>query len=344
MNLFLRFALFTLLLIGAVNFSFSQDETPTDTTATSNKIVKVELYNGVIHVGELLEDDGREILIASDKVGKLYIKKSDIAELTEIKREDSLLRGTFRDSGPFTTRYYFTNNALPFSKGDHYAMVHLYGPEIHFSLSDNFSLGVMTTWIASPLGLAAKYSFKSPYEHVNFSVGTILFSSGYLMQAQGWGGLHWGTVTFGRPGKNVSLSSGFGYVDLVENDRSNNEVGLQQLNRGSISSIAALLPFGEKASFIFDSMLSISEKRIYTGIYDYTTDNTTANTIITYQSGTQVAAVLMPGLRFQKNANRAFQIALGGVIAYSSIGFNNSANNDNVRTFPIPMCSWFFTL
>ena len=45
------------------------------------------------------------------------------------------------------------------------------------------------------------------------------------------------------------------------------------------------------------------------------------------------ALYLMPGMRFQKNENRAFQIAIAGVSVWDS--------GDNI-TFPLPLLSWFF--
>jgi len=41
----------------------------------------------------------------------------------------------------------------------------------------------------------------------------------------------------------------------------------------------------------------------------------------------------MPGMRFQKNENRAFQIAIAGVSAWQ---------DGEKYTFPLPMVSWFF--
>jgi hypothetical protein len=45
------------------------------------------------------------------------------------------------------------------------------------------------------------------------------------------------------------------------------------------------------------------------------------------------ALYIMPGMRFQKNENRAFQIAIAGVSVWE--------NGQNF-TFPLPTMSWFF--
>lgn len=310
--------------------SFSQEDT------THYDTYKVVTTTGKIYVGKLLSDDGREILIETQELGKIYIAKSNIESMKKVDQIVDISHGNLREAGPFTTRYYFTNNALPITKGEDYAMIHLYGPEVHFALNDQFSLGVMSSWMASPIGLAAKYSLKTSIEKLHLSVGTIMFSSGYLYQAKAWGGLHWGSLTYGVPGKNMTFSSGFGYVDLVFNNRSRFEKGLEQMNRASVSSIAGIFPAGDRASFIFDSMIAISEDRDYT-VYGgtYTNNWEYENGLVTYESGTQVAAFLMPGMRFQKNERRAFQVALAGVIYYSTL-------QNRTLSFPVPMCSWFF--
>jgi len=51
------------------------------------------------------------------------------------------------------------------------------------------------------------------------------------------------------------------------------------------------------------------------------------------------ALFVMPGMRFQSNERRAFQVSLAGVSVFSWA--NEYRSSDNF-SFPIPMCSWFF--
>ena len=94
-------------------------------------------------------------------------------------------------------------------------MLHLYGPEVHFAVTGNLNLGVMATWIASPLALAAKYSFDSE-SNTHFALGTIMGSSGFLANSKIFGGLHWATVTHGTRMSNFSISGGYGYINFGE--------------------------------------------------------------------------------------------------------------------------------
>ena len=221
--------LFALSITLFINDDFSQmqpkssnksnvQENTSDTT--KKQLFLIRKTDGNELYGFILSDDGREILLETKTIGKIYINKSEIKEIIDTKKTvnvddvGSESYTEFRDSGPFTTRYYFTNNALPVKKGEDYAMIHLYGPEVHFSLNDKLSLGVMSTWIASPIALASKYSLYSNGK-THLALGTILGSSGYLGIADGgvFGGLHWLTLTQGDRLKNISISGGYGYYN-----------------------------------------------------------------------------------------------------------------------------------
>ena len=255
-------ALLTLAPVFMLNtVLFSQGEyVPTDST----KIITMN--NGDIRVGEIVSDDGREILLLTYDLGKIYLSKQNIKS---IKPYNSKIVG-YEDgelyvNSPFTTRYYFTTNALPLKKGENYAMIHLYGPEIHFSLNKRLSLGIMTTWIASPFVFAAKYAIPTKNAKVNFGLGTLFGTSGYLNTFRGYGGLHWGMLTLGNETKNITFSAGYSYLKVGRENYSNTVTKPEKLGKAPVLSIAGIAKIGKKASFIFDSMVFFGskEKAVY---------------------------------------------------------------------------------
>ena len=181
-------------------------------------LVLIIKNSGGEYIGEIISDDGREILLITKTIGKIYINKSEISSISKVEENlKTNKNGEFRASGPFTTRYYFTNNALPIKKNENYALVHVYGPEIHFSVGNKTSLGIMASWIASPIGLVLKQQVYSKNKfHV--SIGSILGSSGYINQGQTYGGLHWGTITIGDRTSNISFSAGLAHINWPTNN------------------------------------------------------------------------------------------------------------------------------
>jgi hypothetical protein len=334
------FLLFTFIL----GFSKAQ-QNPVDT----NTYV-VTKNNGMEYIGKILNDDGREILLETNTLGKIYITKSDIKSITLVSSRKEVVFGEYRAQGPFTTRYQFTTNAFSIKRGENYALVNLYGPEVHFSLSDRFSLGVMTTWIASPFVLAAKYALLNKSDKWHFALGTMLGTTGYLANFKGYGGLHWGVVTYGNRMNNISFSAGYGYLKMgveetVERPGTYIEPNFPltydrmiPLRKAPLISIAGIFKVGSKASFFFDSMVLFSNQNeirsTTSGGYDPQTQLYTPiiNRVVEERIF-RTSFYLMPGMRFQKNENRAFQIALAGVATYDKYDSNS---------FPIPMCSWFF--
>lgn len=337
----------SLFMILATN-TFAQD-TPQDTSKNLKVVTKID---GTEYIGEIISDDGREILIETKELGKIFIPKSDISSIQNIEDHKQIVYGEFRNSGPFTTRYAFTNNAHPVTKGENYALINLYGPEVHFAVTDKFSIGVLSTWIASPLVLALKYSIPTSNPNVNFSVGTLMGTSGYLNSFEGYGGLHWANVTFGDRMNNITFSAGYAYLDggfddymakpgVYYNTSPTEDIKMPLFN-GPMASIAGIAKVGSKVSFVFDSMFMYVSNESTNTEYDdsgYYDDDTgmwvdgTETWTVTSVTNTGIAMMLMPGLRFQKTENNAFQFNLSGV------AFLGNRNNGS---FPFPMCTWFF--
>lgn len=332
---------------------FSQT-TPSDTT--TKELKRIEKNDGTVYIGTILSDDGREVLINTESLGKIYIPKSDIKSIGAVGAEDFDEVGEYDPEGPFATRYYFTTNALPLKKGDDYAMIHLYGPEVHFSVGKNFSIGVMTTWFASPFILALKKSFQTKNEKINLSLGALVGTSGYLNTFRGYGGIGFGTFTYGTATDNVSFSAGYGIVnpgfngniffneDITADDGfyPENEYTYGDLVNTSPSSsrifqtplfqLAGTKRLGKRVSLIFDSMISITAQNEKTINYQNNGSGTFGYQV-TSTSSARTVFFLMPGMRFQRSPKNAFQVALAGVTYIDA---------NNAIAFPIPQCSWFF--
>jgi hypothetical protein len=324
-------------------FSYSSAQEDT-TTYAEKQIYVVTTTNGKEYIGHVISDDGRELLLMTEKIGKIYIDKSKIKSMVKNVDQSLIKNDEYWFQGPFTTRYTFTTNALPIKKYDNYALVRLMGPEVQFALTDNFSMGFMSTWALSPLILSFKYSFKTKNELLNFSIGTLTGSSGYLNSFASFGSLHWGNVTYGSRKSNITFSGGYAYlrVDLTDkiekegvyvNSSPKYARGLTPDFKGPVFSVAGIHKIGPKSSFIFDSMFGVFDE-IIVKRKNETINNDEVITVFNSHY-LNFALIIMPGLRFQTEDKNAFQISIAGVSVFEQ-GY--------ARSFPFPMFSWYVRL
>lgn len=341
-------------------YNASAQSAPKDTS-----LRLVEKHDGTKYIAKIISDDGRELLLETEALGKLYIPKSEVKRISSIDDVGEIKNGEFREDSPFSTRYAFTNNALPIKKNEHYAMANLFGPEIHFAITDRLNVGVMTTWIGSPFVVVGKFTIPTYNEKVNFSIASMLGTSGYLNSFKGFGGLHWGTFTYGDRKNNISFSAGYGYFEgggnnplvpgvyvgdsslYTASDGSTETFydypyDIPRERRGNmfkapIFSLAGIFQITSRASFFFDSMLAFGSRQLQSTNTTYSGgfDSPYVAIVNEEPQSTEefVGLYIMPGMRFQKNENRAFQIAVAGISAWQD-GFT--------YTFPLPMVSWFF--
>ena len=360
MRFSLIFSIFT--LITCLSLAVHAQNTAIDTAYRL-----IEKNDGIKYIAKILSDDARELLIETETIGKIYIYKSEIKRISVINPEAKIVNGELFEESPFSTRYAFTNNALPIKKGSHYAMTNWYGPEVHFALTDRLNIGVMTTWIGSPFVLVGKYSFPTSNPKVNFSLGSMFGTSSYINTFRGFGGLHWATFTYGDRSNNISISAGYGYMTpgnlnnnyvegvyvgdsiVYENIDGSIFVDYQyptiprntesKMYQSHIFSVAGIYQITARTSIFFDSMFGYVSRAIGNNFPSYTGGNNTpviATVLPVSATNTNTNALyFMPGLRFQRKENNAFQIALAGVSVW-----DESEN----YTFPLPMISWFFKI
>jgi hypothetical protein len=208
---------------------------------------------------------------------------------------------------------------------------------------------------------------------LNFGFGTLLGSVGYLNQGKGYGGLHWGMVTYGDRKNNVTLSLGYSYLNTgmrtgeqmyvpgtypaVNNFGYPDFATLTPVNfkvptiKAPILGVAGVASVGKKASFVVDMMFMFGKKveSIHSQIVNNMYDQSTGYPIQTYvgpissteQTTNSVNCLIMPGMRFQKTESAAFQVSLAGVIGSTTIQTPGLLTSKRY-SFPVPMCSWFY--
>ena len=227
--------------------------------------------DGSRFLGVIISRDEREILIETENIGRLYIPLHEIAEIRETS--DS---STASLTNLFSTRYFLTTNGLSMSKGEKYAMLNYYGPEAEFALADNFTMGVMTTWVAMPLIGSAKYTIHFS-DNAHLALGT-LFGTLSWVKLDAAGFLGYGAFTIGNYENNFTVSAG--YAGITADGDSGG---------APLMSLAFLIRLGDNVKLVGDSFIYLGEEKF---------------------------SILVPGLRFSRPMKRSsFQMGLGAIVA-----------------------------
>lgn len=282
-------------------------------TETIYLIIHQEGYN---YTGKIISQDEREIILETKENGKLAIPKYMIKSIKELKPEEVNEKGEYIPSEVFSTRYFITTNGLPIEKGESYIQWNLYGPDFQFGIGKNTGVGIMTSWIGMPVIGTFKYSI-SLGKKINFGLGTLLGTGSWALPDYGIA-LPFSALTLGDRRTNVTLSMGYGAV-----------IAEGKTDGRFLLSGAALAKIGKKVSLVFDSFIMTDGG--YKTVNDENTDpNTGIVTSISRQEKRAGFALLIPGVRWQLETNKAFQFGFAGLLV-----------KNEFLPVPIPMIQWY---
>lgn len=236
----------------------------------STKVYIVTKNDGTKYTGKIVSSDAREVLIRTTTIGELYVPRHEIRSIVEFQPGDDKYKEIF------ASRYFITTNGLPVEKGDSYIQWTLLGPDVQFGISDNFGVGVMTTWAASPVGVSMKYTGNMG-RNLNYAVGVL--AGGTLWGSPGVAfALPFAAVTVGDENGNMNVAAGYGFSKFSDYSGSQ-----------AMFSFGAMKKVSRGGTFIFDSMLFPIEG--------------------------ESVALMIPGFRIQTQEKSAFQIGFPGFIA-----------------------------
>ncbi len=247
-----------------------------DTSATYI-VVKAD---GSELIGKIISNDAYQVIIETKTIGQVAISKSTIKEIRVLNKDVVKSKGDFESGQVFATRYFLTTNGLPVKKGDIYALIHIFGPEIHYGVTDDFSIGIMSSWLATPIVFDAKYSMKLA-DNFHLGIGALLGTGSWTLP-DFYMALPFGAATIGDRKNNITVSGGYGIV------------GYGGTSSGqTLYSIAGMATITKTVTLVFDSFILPSDGGSIVG----------------------GSSILIPGLRLQSNKNAAFQVGFARVAA-----------------------------
>lgn len=214
-----------------------------------SKTYVILTYDGGEFLGEIVREDEREVVVETKDRGLISIPKYQIKEMKKVKINELTVDGEYMPEQVFATRYFFTTNGLPINEGESYVLYNWFGPDFQFGVADNVSLGVITSWLASPIVGSVKYSSQIN-DNTSFGIGTLLGTGSWISMDFGLA-LPFASFTLGDRRSNITFSGGYGAL-----------WGQGDSDGRTLLSVAAMTKTGKKSSFVFDSFIVPGEGAI----------------------------------------------------------------------------------
>jgi hypothetical protein len=285
---------FTLLLSSFTFLAVAQNDTISKQDTTSYRIVKTD---GGELIGRILSQDARELLLLTEDNRQIYIPQHVIQKIIAVEAKDFNTKGEFIGEDKFSTRYFISTNGLPIKKGENYIQWNLFGPDLQFAVADNLGAGVMTSWFGIPLVGTIKKSWQIN-ETTHFALGGLVGTGSWANIGVG-GALPFATISSGNRRSNIAFSGGYSFL-----------WGDDGLDGGTfMTSIAGMTKVSPKISLVFDSFIFLPKEN-FDGF-----------------------AILIPGVRWHQDENKALQFGFAGLIV-----------NGSLVPVPMPFIQWYRTL
>ncbi len=203
--------LLSFILLIVLGFSTIQAQ-----ESDSLSLWKLELQNGNIFIGELLEQSMDSIRFKAQSIGIINVNKIDVKYLKKISGS-KIVEGVLWEESQHFTRYFFSPNAYNLKKGEgYYQNSWIFYNQISIGVTDHFSMGggiiplFLFGGVPTPVWITPKASIPIKKEKVNLGVGG-LFAT-VIGEETGFG-IAYGTSTFGSKDRNFTTGIGYGYAD-----------------------------------------------------------------------------------------------------------------------------------
>lgn len=314
---------FFCLLGGVINAQDSlKTVQPTQDTTIQKVMHLIVTDTRKEYIGEILSDDGRELLLETIKLGKIYLLKS---EITEIKKLDSYKDAKDIENGTYTgnhlsgTRYFLGTSAFKIEEEESYMAFHAWGYEFQKNLENSWTFGFMTSWVGAPVVLTAKTSIKLE-DNLHMSVGALAGTSSWLARGRYTGQLAFTNFTFGNVNNNLTLSFGGLFIQDLQPETRQIEIWnpatvtsswieetTDNSSQSFLGSMGMNFKIGEKTSFCMEIIYS-----------------TNPNTNV---------LIATPGFKMENPNKDVFQFGI------STVSINRTDGTSNL--FPLPTLTLF---
>lgn len=239
-NIALLVFLLILLLVSGLQEAFAQ-------ASPDSVIVEIETMDGSRFTGRLVQDDGKEVIVMTQALGKLTFAKSAIKRMDRLVISQLGPDGYWADN-PQATRNFWAPTGYGLKPGEgYYQNIWVLFNQFSVGLSRHFSIGVGFVPLFlfgspnSPLWLTPKISIPLSKDKVNLGVGALIGTSSLGEKGNGFG-IVYGSTTFGNRDKNFTLGIGYSYT-------------AQSMARRPLLNFSALVRVSAKGYFITENYI-----------------------------------------------------------------------------------------
>lgn len=185
---------------------FAQSSDSSTVSQIDSTIYVFNISNKNEVYGSIIKEDPRETTIRSQDGRILIIPSYEILSRKPLS-QITKVNGKVVFQNPHPSRYFYGPSALPMVKNELYInSVYFLTAQVQYGLTDNFSAGITTSFLLSPIALTAKYSLKLD-ENSHLAFGGMGGSFSWIDPEEYWG-LAFASYTLGNSESNISVSAG----------------------------------------------------------------------------------------------------------------------------------------
>jgi hypothetical protein len=187
--------------------------------ADSTQTYKVELVDGTVFIGTILNQDSLNIVMRTASIPRIEISIAQIKSL-ELVDKSSIRNGKYWFPNPHATRYLYAPSAINLQRGEgYYQNTWLILNSFNVGVTDNFSIG-------GGLELISTFAERNPIFFVTPKVGFklaekfhagggVLFASipSFGSSNRSYLGTTFVSGTYGSKDRNITSSLGWGFVE-----------------------------------------------------------------------------------------------------------------------------------
>lgn len=211
------------LIIFIFGFCDLKGQDSTQIEHDSTMLYKVYLQDGSKFVGKILYEDSQYIILRTESIQKIEIKKEQIKKIVKVD-ESNLEEADDWFENPNSTRYLFGPSGYNLKKGEgYYQNTLLFLNSFNVGVTDFLSLGGGIEFISTFSTLAngdfdpiffitPKVGFEITHDF-NAGLGILYVSLPFSTSDEFGFGIAYGVATYGSPDHNITGGLGWGYIE-----------------------------------------------------------------------------------------------------------------------------------